>query len=208
MTVNEYTKQPITIEAMQWDGTPEGAGPIINWVLENGVARYQCLESEPPGCEGKPHAIRIKTLEGDMDAKAGWWIIRGVIGEYYPCDPEVFAQTYATGGKSQVSDGHHTFEELYYYRMLYNAQAALAWLAAGIKVEKSWNHHDGEPCFGGGMFVVQAELPTGQVSNHYKAEYWDLFDVPEVWLPAVYDGHTPAIAAERMRDYLVSLQTG
>lgn len=111
-------------------------------------------------------------------------------------------------GDKQTSDGHHTFEELYYYRMLYNAQAAQAWLATGIKVEKSWNHHDGEPCFGGGMFVVQAELPTGQVSNHYKPQFWDLFNVPAVELPEVYDGHTPAEAAERMRDYLVSQQTG
>lgn len=102
----------------------------------------------------------------------------------------------------ETSDGYHTFDELYYYRMVYNAQAAQAWLADGIPVVKSWNHHDGLPCFGGGMFVVQAELPTGQVSNHYKAEHWDLFKVPEVGLPPVYDGHTPAIAADRMAKYI------
>lgn len=105
---------------------------------------------------------------------------------------------------SETSDGHHTFNELYHYRMLYNAIACRAWLKEGHTVVKSWNHHDGEPCLGGGMFVVQAELPTGQVSNHYKAEYWDLFDVPAIELPTVYDGHTPAIAAARMLEYLLS----
>lgn len=104
---------------------------------------------------------------------------------------------------SETSDGHHTFSELYHYRMLYNAVACRAWLKEGHTVVKSWKHHDGELCFGGGWFIVQAELPTGQVSNHYKAEYWDLFGVPEVGLPMVYDGHTPAIAAARMLEYLL-----
>lgn len=102
-----------------------------------------------------------------------------------------------------TTDGHHTFKELYYYRMLYNAQAATAWTLAGIPVVKSWKHHDGELCFGGGMFVVQAELPTGQVSNHYKEHFWDLFNVPAVELPPEYDGHTPEDAASRMYLYLL-----
>ncbi|KUF05683.1 hypothetical protein [Leucobacter sp. G161] len=98
-----------------------------------------------------------------------------------------------------TSDGHHTFDELYDYRMLYNVHAAHGWLAAGIPVVKSWKHSDGELCFGGGWFIVTATLPTGQVSNHYKAEHWGLFAVPEVDLPPEYDGHTPQDAAERLR---------
>jgi hypothetical protein len=104
-----------------------------------------------------------------------------------------------TEDTSQISDGHHTFEELYHYRMLYNAHAVHGWLAAGIPVVKSWKHHDGEDCFGGGWFIVVATLPTGQVSNHYKAEYWDMFQAPEVVLPPEYDGHTPAVAAQRLQ---------
>ena len=98
-----------------------------------------------------------------------------------------------------ASDGHHTFDELYDYRMLYNAHAAAGWLAAGVPVVKSWHHADGDLCFGGGWFIVTATLPTGQVSNHYRAEHWDLFAVPAVELPPEYDGHTPADAAERLR---------
>lgn len=104
----------------------------------------------------------------------------------------------------EVSDGYHTHRELYEYRMLYNAHAVRGWLAAGIPVVKSWKHSDGEPCFGGGWFVVVATLPTGQVSNHYAAEHWHLFDVPEVDLPPEYDGHTPADAAERLRAALAT----
>ena len=99
----------------------------------------------------------------------------------------------------EASDGHHTHSELYEYRMLYNAHAARGWLVAGIPVVKSWRHSDGEPCFGGGWFIVTATLPTGQVSNHYQAEHWDLFAVPEVDLPPEYDDHTPADAADRLR---------
>jgi len=101
--------------------------------------------------------------------------------------------------KAEAGDEHHTMDELYEYRMLYNAHAARGWLAAGLPVVKSWRHSDGELCFGGGWFIDSAQLPPGQVTNHYAAEHWDLFDVPEVELPPEYDGHTPADAAERLR---------
>jgi hypothetical protein len=89
--------------------------------------------------------------------------------------------------------------------MLYNAHAVHGWLAAGIPVVKAWRHSDGEPCFGGGWFIVVAELPSGQVSNHYKEEHWDMFDVPEVELPPTYDGHTPKDATTRLLAALSAL---
>lgn len=101
-----------------------------------------------------------------------------------------------------AGDEHHTMDELYDYRMAYNAYAVMQWIDRGLEVTKSWKHHDGEPCFGGGWFIVTAMLPTGQVSNHYKSEYWDLFNVPAVPLAPVWDGHTPAIALQRMIDDL------
>ena len=98
-----------------------------------------------------------------------------------------------------ASDGYHTFAELYEYRMLYNAHAAQGWLSAGVPVVKSWHHSDGDECFGGGWFIVTAQLPTGQVSNHYPAKDWELFDVPWVDVAPEWDGHTPQDAADRMR---------
>ena len=102
-------------------------------------------------------------------------------------------------------DDYHTMAELYEYRMLYNAALFNEW-AADLKygTHKSWRHSDGEPCFGGGWFIVVATLPTGQISNHYKAEYWDLFDVPAVPIPAEYDGHTPQQVADRLMAYLAA----
>lgn len=117
------------------------------------------------------------------------------------------ARLEAAGPKitSETSDGYHTFAELYHYRMLYNAAAFNAWAAAGLyDVHKSWRHSDGELAFGGGWFVVYATLPGGQISNHYEAVDWDLFQIPERETAAEWDGHTPREAAGRLADLLDS----
>ena len=100
----------------------------------------------------------------------------------------------------EISDGYHTFNELYYYRMLYNA--AFFNLLPKEWVHKSKHHNDGEKCFGGGWFIVMANLPTGQISNHYELKDWDLFKVPEKEFADEWDGHTPQEAAERLHKYL------
>lgn len=99
----------------------------------------------------------------------------------------------------ETSDGYHTFNELYEYRLTYNAALFNEWSAQGkYEVHKSWKHGDGERCFGSGWFIVMAELPTGQISNHYEDKYWDLFDIPERSLAHVWDGHTPEEALKRL----------
>lgn len=110
----------------------------------------------------------------------------------------------------EVSDGYHTFNELYRYRMLHNA-AFFNLLARNGQVEvcKSRRHSDGEKCFGSDdWFIVMAILPTGQVSNHYKSKYWDLFDVLERETAFEYDGHTPNEAADRLEQYLNQKKLG
>ena len=111
-----------------------------------------------------------------------------------------------------LSDGYHTFNELYEFRKIYNAILFNEWAIkpAGFNndgtiipvfnVHKSWKHNDGELCFGGGWFIVSAMLPTGLISNHYKAEDWDLFKVPEVE-KALYefDGHTSQDVLNRLK---------
>ena len=85
------------------------------------------------------------------------------------------------------SDGYHTFNELYDYRRVYNAMIVNEYAKQGLyNVHKSWKHNDWEECFGGGWFVVQMDLPTGQISNHYEAQYWDEFkcearEVSDAW---------------------------
>lgn len=104
--------------------------------------------------------------------------------------------------ENDISDGYHTFNELYEFRKLYNAVLFNEWANNKIPkydVHKSWKHNDGEDCFGGGWFIVVAVLPDGQISNHYKAKDWDLFNVPEKE-KAIYefDGHTPSDVMYRL----------
>ena len=106
--------------------------------------------------------------------------------------------------KGEISDGYHTFNELYYYRMLYNA--AFFNMLPKEWVHKSKKHHDGEDCFGGGWFIVMANLPTGQISNHYELKNWDLFQIPEKEVADKWDGHTPQEAADRLHKYLLEKQ--
>lgn len=115
---------------------------------------------------------------------------------------------------SKLSDGHHTFEELYEFMKAYNAALFNTWASVGtlfsdqnhrpgymFDVHKSWRHHDGELCFGGGWFIVVAVLPTGQISNHYEAKDWDLFKIPETEKAKYgFDGHTAKDVLERLKN--------
>ncbi len=47
-----------------------------------------------------------------------------------------------------------------------------------------------------------AELPTGQISNHYENRYWELFDVPVLDKAWEWDGHTPDEASTRLENYI------
>lgn len=98
-----------------------------------------------------------------------------------------------------TSDGYHTFNELYDHRRVLTAALFNEWAMANeFEVHKSWRHSDGQRCFGGGWFIVVAELPTGQISYHYEEEHWDLFKIPEVSKPHDYDGHNAQDVVDRL----------
>lgn len=103
MKAMKYRKKPVEIEAMQWDGTAAGATPIIDWVLTGEYAAHYAEAQPETRLKGKvvrpaaPAHIAINTLEGTMRAIEGDFIIRGVQGEFYPCKPDIFEQTYQTG---------------------------------------------------------------------------------------------------------------
>ena len=113
--------------------------------------------------------------------------------------------------KGKISDGYHTFDELYEFRKVYNAALFNEWANAEVNnedgswgnkydVHKSWKHSDGELCFGGGWFIVVAVLPTGQISNHYEANDWDLFKIPETEKAKYeFDGHTAEDVLTRLK---------
>ena len=103
----------------------------------------------------------------------------------------------------EVSDGYHTFNELYEYRMLYNAALFNEFAKQGLyDVHKSRKHSDGEYPFGdSNWFIVMAELPTGQISNHYEMKDWDKFQIPEKPLANKWDGHSPRDVADRLTSF-------
>lgn len=114
------------------------------------------------------------------------------------------------GDTGKLSDGYHTFDELYRYRLLYNAAffnmahfTEQSGLTAGWGIHKSKKHSDGEDCFGGGWFIVIAYLPNaGQISNHYEMKDWDKFDIPERETADEWDGHTAEEAAKRLEKWI------
>lgn len=98
-----------------------------------------------------------------------------------------------------LSDGYHTFDELYEFRKVYNAALFNEWAKENkYSIHKSKRHHDGQECFGGGWFIVMAELPTGQISNHYELKDWDLFKCEEREKANEWDGHTPQDVVDRL----------
>lgn len=84
----QWRKKPVIIDAAQWDGTPEGATPLIDWMLGAGERSARFHNGVDDLC------IEIDTLEGTITASPGDWIIRGVQGEFYPCKPDIFEATY------------------------------------------------------------------------------------------------------------------
>lgn len=98
-----------------------------------------------------------------------------------------------------LADEHHSAQELYDYRMAYNALLFNEWARQGkYDVHKSWRHGDGEPCFGGGWFIVSASTPYGQVTNHYEEKHFHHFRIPETDRAARWDGHRPHDALARL----------
>lgn len=86
-----------------------------------------------------------------------------------------------------LSDGYHTFNDLYFQRMylfatIVNQNKQLAW--------KSLKHEDGELCFGGGWFIVGIDTPNGSYTYHYETNYWSLFNCQELEVAKHWDGHT------------------
>lgn len=85
----KYRKKPVEIEAFQWTGGPDQAEDP-EWIalaMEQGEVHFMNA--------GTPYVrMVIQTLEGDMEAMPGDYIIRGIAGEIYPCKPDIFHATY------------------------------------------------------------------------------------------------------------------
>ena len=85
--MTKYRKKPVTIEAVQW--TENNLAQVL--AFAQGAANYEIKDNEL--------GVIIHTLEGDMRASKGDYIIRGIDGEYYPCKESIFLQTYELAEK-------------------------------------------------------------------------------------------------------------
>ena len=82
--MQKFVKKPVVIEAYQFDGNIRS---IDNFPISE-VGKFKVSS------ENGQYCLIIPTLEGDMKALPGDWIIKGVNGEYYPCKPDVFEKSY------------------------------------------------------------------------------------------------------------------
>lgn len=121
----------------------------------------------------------------------------------------------AEGENLEVSDGYHTFDELYDHRM--NLYISLCrninyinaiWEKNGTKmtgeraVWRSKNHSDGEIAFGGTWFVLGIGKNKGtQITYHLPIERWESLDSIETLEKAPeWDGHTSQDVLERLKN--------
>ncbi len=78
----KYRKKPVVIEAVQYN-------PRVKEQLAEAVRFCPML-----GIYAETDLGSIKTLEGIMTVEVGDWIIKGVQGEFYPCKPDIFSESY------------------------------------------------------------------------------------------------------------------
>ena len=79
----KFRKKPVVIEAVLWNGTQ--VSEVTEWIED-------ALHNDTIMRFGDK--VVLKTLEGNMIANPGDYIIKGVKGELYPCKPDIFEQTY------------------------------------------------------------------------------------------------------------------
>ena len=87
------TKKPVKIDWFLYRGySVTNLKELMTWVQSFKIDFHAAFEFGPGG----PEDLRVKTLEGtSYTVPNGYIIIRGVQGEFYPCDPQIFRETYS-----------------------------------------------------------------------------------------------------------------
>lgn len=99
---------------------------------------------------------------------------------------EIQNQVLTLPNKGDLSDGYHTYNELYDHRMILfsiicNQNTNISW--------KSKLHEDGTMFEN--YFIVGINTPEGPFTYHYHMDHWDKFNILELEKAPHYDGHTP-----------------
>lgn len=92
----KYQKRPVEVEAVRWDGSDEALDAI--YAMAGDARRAVVVRKHASG--GAQRVLSIVTLEGEMVANEGDYVIRGVQGELYPCKPGIFEATYERSGEA------------------------------------------------------------------------------------------------------------
>lgn len=99
--VKKYKTKPCEIEAIQWTGNNikeilvfQGKIPHVDYYPETGGFNSIRFEEWIYNQTDLNNRITINTLEGDMKANIGDYIIKGLRGEFYPCKSDVFKKKY------------------------------------------------------------------------------------------------------------------
>lgn len=117
----------------------------------------------------KPKENQLNAVENQLQNKIDWYKDQGLM--------EV----------GKLSDGSHTFNELYYHRMMLfavicNTYKDHAW--------KSKLHDDGTMY--DDYFIAGITTPEGDYTYHYHIDHWDIYDVKELEKAPKWDGHMPS----------------
>ncbi|AZS11806.1 hypothetical protein PBI_NINA_52 [Gordonia phage Nina] len=105
--MKKFRKKPVEIEAMQFPTNPSAVDAIevYRWIERNTLGSFNVnqLWIDPENfswpesgvsIDARDGRVVIATLEGGHWVSPGDYIIRGVQGEFYPCKPDIFAETY------------------------------------------------------------------------------------------------------------------
>ncbi len=136
--------------------------------------------------------VFIKNLHGDeinkYNARSMWFCSK--------CNKIIYQNRLFNTG--EISDGYHTFDELYHHRAILTA------VICNMYKDRCWKslkHHDGTMY--PGMFIVGIETPKGTATYHYDRDpYWFLFKVKELPNAPKWDGHTPTDAINRIQSLI------
>lgn len=113
---------------------------------------------------------------------------------------------YISSDVGEVSDGYHTFNELYQHRsLLFCAMVKIAGKRRDTpycwKSLQHWIDGELQPVWSG-WFVAGIELGGKMITYHLPLEYWGLFDGIERLKPPRHDGHTSQDVIERLKEWL------
>lgn len=81
MSVKKYINKPVVKEAIEYTGEGRNTDEVLDF----------CKGQAFINVDGR---LTIRTLEGEMTVSKGDYVIKGLKGEFYPCKPDIFIETY------------------------------------------------------------------------------------------------------------------